>query len=60
MAVLVVYMGTKAATAVTAVAAAALAALLMVLLTFRWARYNDTKNRTLELGLSLSKKKVNK
>ncbi|XP_016507677.1 serine/threonine-protein phosphatase 5 isoform X1 [Nicotiana tabacum] len=46
MAVLVVYMGTKAA---TAVAAAALAALMMVLLTFRWARYNDTKNRTLEL-----------
>ncbi|XP_075079416.1 serine/threonine-protein phosphatase 5-like isoform X3 [Nicotiana tabacum] len=49
MAVLVVYMGTKAATAVTAVAAAALAALLMVLLTFRWARFNDTKSRTLEL-----------
>ncbi|KAM3302044.1 serine/threonine-protein phosphatase 5 isoform X1 [Capsicum chacoense] len=49
MAVLVVYMGTKAA---TMVAAAALAALLMVLITFRWGLCSDgffTKSRTLEL-----------
>ncbi|XP_055823236.1 serine/threonine-protein phosphatase 5 isoform X1 [Solanum dulcamara] len=49
MAILVVNMGTKAA---TMVAAAALAALLMVLITFRWGRCSDgffTKNRTLEL-----------
>ncbi|KAF3635898.1 Serine/threonine-protein phosphatase 5 [Capsicum annuum] len=49
MAVLVVYMGTKAA---TMVAAAASAALLMVLITFRWGLCSDgffTKSRTLEL-----------
>ncbi|TMW93537.1 hypothetical protein EJD97_011524 [Solanum chilense] len=49
MGVLVVYMGTKAA---TMVAAAASAALLVVLITFLWGRCSDgffTKSRTLEL-----------
>ncbi|KAK4714533.1 hypothetical protein R3W88_020440 [Solanum pinnatisectum] len=49
MGVLVVYMGTKAATMVEA---AASAALLMVLITFLWGRCSDgffTKSRTLEL-----------